>query len=97
MRKWQVDTKVYSKRRNDLLTKVSVYQQSEEARSAIRDFVKVVKNFDGMLGSISEMNWRYRYQERTPQGYRKAVTRLEECLGEVEQLATIFLLTYCSE
>lgn len=97
MRKWQADTKVYSKRRNDLVVKATGCQQTEEGRAAVRDFIRVVKNFDGMLGSVSEMNWRYRYQERTPQGYRKAVTRLDEYLNEVEQLATILLLTYSEE
>lgn len=97
MRKWQVDTKVYSNRRNELLRAIAGVPWHGDVAQATRDFTAVVRNFDIMLTSISEMNWCYRYQERTPHGYRKAVTRVEKCLSEIEQLATIFLLTYCSE
>lgn len=98
MRKWQVDTKVYNKRRNELLTKVGHrFSSSADERIAIRDFCKVVRNLDEMIESVAVMNWHYRYQERTPQGYRKAVARVDQCLDEVEQLAAIFLLTYCVE
>ena len=99
MRKWQVDTTTYTKRRNELVRMVlgRVPVITAEEMVARSDYRTVVNNLDFYINQISNINHVDRYKERTPLSYRQRVKKLEECLNEVEQLATIYLLTFSGE
>lgn len=97
MRKWQVDTVVYIRTRDKLVKSVVRFPMSGEEREAQRDFMIVVRNFDTLCQNIMDMNWRFRFQERTPQGYRIAAKKLDEYILEIDNLAMVYQLTYGAE
>lgn len=94
MRKWQVDTVPYVKRRDAFVKSIIGFPPTPEARMAQADYMRIVRNFDNLVTTLMDLNYRYRYQERTPQGYRKLANQLEVFLSEIDQLTTVYLLTF---
>lgn len=97
MRKWQVDPMAYLKKRDKLVKSITRFPMSGDEREAQRDFLIVARNFDALVQTAMDLNYRFRFKERTPQGYRKLEKKLDEYLLELENLSIIYQLTYGAE